>query len=282
MRTLIIASAAISMLLGGCAKDGEVVDPSELVGGGEDRPAGKADCPNCDDSGPNAFIQAGLESRFYRPGDKWHVAFQFRNRGIMGKEDFLQPTSKDSWAASGLYLFEYTAKSVREDVFRNSEGSDQYREVVDIEVTQVDPDQVGLGGAGYFESERLDRHHKKVSFRMNDLTDALDVTYYTRSYPNGRTVEAPTNSALTLNDSVFPVSVPRLLRGSADVIGSELGLPQDLRMVADSIDAGWVDRVYKRFRFANGDTVYWAKGYLWPFFIENAQGRGLLIDGQAN
>ncbi|MFT7622922.1 MAG: hypothetical protein ACI9WU_002097 [Myxococcota bacterium] len=279
MRNLIITSLALSLAFVGCAKDdGEVIDPASLIGGDE-RPAGKADCPNCDETGPNAFIQAGLETRFYKGGDKWHVAFQFRNRGMMGKEDVL---FADAETQSGIFLFEYEALRVRNDVFRTSDGGDQRREVVEIAVTQVDPAKVGLDGAGYFESERLDRQQHKVHFTMNDLTDALEVTYFDRQYPNGHTVQAPRNSALSLTDSIFPVNVPRLLRGSASVIGSEVHLPQDLEVIANSLDATWRDRSYKRFAFENGDIVYWAKGYLWPFYIENAQGRGLLIDGLAN
>ena len=265
---IIFTALLASALLTGCNTAEETVDEPN-------RPAGKADCPNCDPSGSTAFVQAGLETRWYRPGDKWHVAFQFQNRNDVNKEDILLATQRDEWTKSGVFLFQYEALTASEDEFNN-----QIRDIISIGVRQVDPAEVNLDGAGYFESERLDTHTHRVSFRMNDLTDALDITEYSRRYPNGRTTLAPSNAALSLNSNIFPVNVPRLLVGGADVTAPEL--PQDLRIIADSMDAGWAERTYKKYDFRNGDVVYWAKGYLWPFFIENAQGRGLLIDGKAN
>lgn len=272
MRTLfVIAPLALALVFAGCATD-EVVDGVPAVE--DDRPAGKADCPNCDPAGPGAFVQAGINTRWYVPGDKWHVAFQFRNRGQRAKELFLSPTQNDEWTRSGLFLFEYQALAAGEGVFEN-----QTRKVIEIGVTQVDPADVNLDGPGFFESERVDTYHKRVHFRMNDLTDAIDTTVWSRDYPNGRTTDAPSKSELTMPGSVFPVNVPRLLAGAKTVAAPTL--PNDLAIVANALDATWQDRGYKRFDFRNGDTVYWAEGYLWPFYIENAQGRGLLIDGFA-
>lgn len=239
--------------------------------------AGKADCPNCDPNGPNAFAQADISSRWYTPGDGWQVAFQFRNRGVMSKTDFLRPTKGDEWTKSGVFLFGYRVT--------RSLDADEYtygRKAVEIEVDQLDPAQVAIGSTyldtlGYFETERLDTHEFKLAFRMNDLTDAIDVTYYNRNYPNGRTLPASNKYSLSLPSSIFPVNVPRLLVNEPWVTAPKL--PQDLEVLANAIDAGWTNRAYKKFEFKNGDRVFWAAGDPWPFYIENSQGRGLLLRG---
>ncbi|MFT5433950.1 MAG: hypothetical protein ACI9OJ_004662 [Myxococcota bacterium] len=268
--TALIVVLTAGLALGCGSTEAETIDENQVGQG-----SGKEDCPNCDPNGANAFDQAELDARWYRAGDKWTVAFQFRNNGEMAREDFLLPTQRDEWVQSGLFLFQYQA-------LRGIEASPETsnRPAVEIAVTQVDPTQVGLDALGYFESERLDRHEHKLHFRMNDLTDAIDVTYFGRRYPNGKTVKASSKSELALNSSIFPVNVPRLLAGAKTVVAPSL--PADLAKVADAVVPGWNDRSYKRFDFRNGDVVYWAKGTLWPFYVENSQGRGLLLDGQAN
>lgn len=276
MRSLITTTAAVAaamVLVIGCGGESAPSDPAS--GGDPAKPVAKGDCPNCDPAGPGAFVQAELDTRWYVPGDKWHVAFQFRNRGMMSREDFLRPTQKDQWVYSGAFLFEYVAVAASSDEFGG-----QMRDIIEIEVTQVNPYDVGLGEVGYFETERVDTHEHKVRFRMNDMTDALDVTYFGRQYPNGLTVAAPSKAALSLPTSLFPVNVPRLLVGGANVVAPEL--PDMMALIGDSLDSEWRTRSYKRYVFRNGDVVYWAPGFLWPFYIENAQGRGLLIDGKAN
>lgn len=271
MRTLILV-AGLALVFAGCAKDdAETADENVPAAGA----AGKADCPNCDPAGAGAFEQAGLDARWYNAGDKWHVAFQFTNNGSASRTDFILPTQNDAWTRSDLFLFEYEALRATEDVFQN-----QWRPVIEISVRQVEVAEAGLGGAeSFFGTQRVDTYQHKVHFRMNDLTDAIDVTYFGRDYPNGRTVAAPSKGALALGDSIFPVNVPRLLVGGADVVAPTL--PQELANLADSLLPGWRDRTFKKYTFDNGDVVYWEKGYLWPFYVENSQGRGLLLNGQA-
>ena len=269
----VIGLVAVSFI--GCTDEAPA-----LISADDMRPvgyAGKADCPNCDPNGPSAFDQAEISSRWYVPGDEWQVAFQFRNRGVMTKTDFLRPTKSDQWTRSGVFLFGYRVMRALD--------ADEYtygRKAVEVEVDQVDPAQVQIGqtsldSLGYFETERVDRHEYKLRFRMNDLTDAIDVTYFNRSYPHGRTVAASNKYSLALPSSIFPVNVPRLLVDAPWVTAPEL--PRDLEVIADSVDSTWRDRRFKKFEFANGDRVFWAEGDPWPFYIENSQGRGLLLRG---
>ena len=272
MRTLIL-TAALAIAVAGCAKEEDEALPT-----GEKEPgaAAKADCPNCDPAGPGAFEQAKLDTRWYQAGDTWHVAFQFRNHGEMSRTDFIKPTQKDAWIRSEVYLFEYEAVRADRDVFGN-----QWRDIIEISVKQVTPSEAGFMGAdSYFGAERLDRQQYKIHFRMNDLTNALDVTYFNREYPHGRTVLAPTLAALTIADSVFPVNVPRLLVNAPDVIAPEL--PAALADLSAALGLGFENKTFKKFDFDNGDVVLWEPGYLWPAYVENAQGRGLLLDGMAN
>ena len=274
---LTVALIAVTVLSGVACGDAvpETITPNDLLPIGY---AGKADCPNCDPNGPSAFVQADVGTRWYTPGDEWQVAFQFRNRGVMSKADFLRPTKGDEWTRSGVFLFGYRVMRALD--------ADEYtygRKAVEIEVDQVDPAQVLMGTTtldtlGYFETERVDTHEHKLRFRMNDLTDAIDVTYFNRSYPNGRTLPASNKYSLALPSSIFPVNVPRLLVNEPWVTAPTL--PKDLAVIADAMDSGWKDQAYKRFEFKNGDRVFWAAGDPWPFYIENSQGRGLLLRGK--
>jgi hypothetical protein len=281
MRNFLLITAGIGLMFVSVVGCGDTAP--ESISANDMRPigyAGKADCPNCDPNGPGAFEQAQISARWYAPGDEWQVAFQFRNRGVMTKTDFLRPTKSDEWTKSGVFLFGYRVTEAFD--------ADEYtygRKAVEVEVDQVDPAQVRIGKTsldtlGYFETERVDRHEYKLTFRMNDLTDAIDVTYFNRSYPHGRTVRASNKYALALPSSIFPVNVPRLLVDQPWITAPVL--PRDLEIIADAVDSGWRNRRFKKFEFANGDRVFWAEGDPWPFYIENGQGRGLLLRGAVN
>ena len=140
MRLTLTMALAAALTLGCSSSEPETIDPNNTGTAA----AGKADCPNCDPNGPSAFEQAEIGARWYSPGDKWTVAFQFLNRGEMSHEDFLLPTKNDQWVQSGVFLFQYEALRALEP---SPETGD--RAGIEISVEQADPDAAGFGSLGY-------------------------------------------------------------------------------------------------------------------------------------
>ena len=98
LASLIVLLAA-SLSQAGCGANEE--DGAAGLGPG----AAKADCPDCDPAGPNAFVQAGLGDGFYQAGQSWQVAFRYNHnpRPEMRGDVFLE---RDT-TASEIYLFDY-------------------------------------------------------------------------------------------------------------------------------------------------------------------------------
>ena len=268
MRTFISLTSAL-VILAGCSEESPTVVNSNPAGTSAtgSSAGGKEDCPDCDPAGPDAFTQAKLGVRWYKPGDKWFVAFQFSQRAEAHREEVFLANKR---VETPVFLFQYAAVKATKGTFQN-----QVRDIIEIAVTQADPSALGAA-ADLFDAERLDRHQRKLHFRMNDLTDALDVTYFSREYPHGRTVRAPSKANFAVGSSLFPVNVPRLLVNAPKVVAPVLSA--DLQVVANALVPGWRDKSYNRYDFENGDVVFWGTGDLWPFYVENQQGAGLLVN----
>lgn len=266
-RTLIILVGALALALGACGSSGDTDSP----GGGGDTPAGaaaKADCPDCDPAGPNAFVQTGIGSGFYTVGDHWQVAFRYVHKPMAERraDVFLGTDVADSEA----FLFEYDVTGVSQQVFDNVQ-----REVATIEITQGTP--AGPDG-DLFTPERIDTYEHKVVFRMNDLLDPTSEKLFNREYPHGKLVHLDQKSSLQMGASLFPRTIPRLLvSGAVDAPAPEL--PADLEDIADAMVDGWRTRTYKRYTFDNGDLAYWTQDsdQYWPFYVRNVQGHGVLV-----
>ncbi len=269
MRLFLILLSVSALALGACGST------SGSDGGGDSgastdtgATASKADCPDCDPAGPNAFVQTGVGSGFYEAGDTWQVAFRYihtpeaeRRADVFLGEDV---------GISEAFLFDYVVDGLDREVFDNVQ-----RDVATITVTQATP--TGANG-DLFSTDRIDTYEHKVVFTMNDLLDPTSEVLYGREYPNGKLVHLDQKSSLQMGASLFPRTIPRLLvNGAVDAPAPEL--PEDLADIADAMADGWRDRTYKRYTFDNGDLAYWSqdRDEYWPFFVRNAQGFGVLV-----
>ena len=264
----VVLAATLGLLLflswaqSGCGTE-EPVEPTAI--GPE---AAKADCPDCDPAGPNAFVQAGVGSGFYQAGQSWQVAFRYNHspRAEMRGDVFFE---RDT-TTSEVYLFDYvvtaTDKMVVDSVLRQT---------ATVEVTQASP---AGAEADLFGPERIDGNQQKVTFTMNDLLEPVSETITSRRYPNGKRVELDSKSSLRMGASIFPRTIPRLLvSGSTE--GPAPEVPADLQDVLDALNPTWSVGTYRRYTFDNGDVVYWARDreQYWPFYVQNRQGEGVLV-----
>jgi hypothetical protein len=261
MRTVALLTAALAFsAFSAC---GELTKTTDDPGA-----AAKADCPDCDPAGPNAFIQAGVADSFYTASSTWQVAYRFNETPLTNKTpDIFLPEEETQ---SEAFLFEYRVVGLKKDVFNNV-----LRDVVTIEVTQ------GAATGTYgdlFDPSRVDGFEKKVVFEMNDLLDPIRETVFTSDYPNGKTVELDSASSLTTGGSTYPRTIPRLL-AAGGIDAPAPSLPVDLMDIADAMNPTWAEQSYKKYVFDNGDQVYWTKGNgdLWPFYVRTQRGEGVLV-----
>jgi hypothetical protein len=266
---LIVALAALC----GCSSDDglKTEDPGKTVG--------KGDCPDCDPAGPSAFEQADMGLRFYAPGDGWQVAYQFKVRNDMAREALGADQLPDDPAElpmvqeerrveiSDVFLFDYAVQDVTKRQIENV-----VRDVALIRVAQA------ISASALFSQERLDTHEYALEFELDDLLRPLRETFFNREYPHGKTIEVDRVSSLSgleAGPSLFPHVVPRVLTSGADADAPMM--TAELETVADDRVPGWRTAKYMKYEFANGDLVFWAKGQLWPFYVDCQQGYGLLV-----
>jgi len=258
MRTRLIAASAAIIIGGALAACGQGAGDGAGTPDPTGPPSAKADCPDCDPAGPNAFIQANVGAGFYQVGDTWLVAHRFVNRPEIEKHGdvFLGTDEVESEA----FAFRYRVLALDREVF------DQVvRDVVTIEITQDTP---AGPGAALFSPERVDRVEHRVVFVMNDLLDPVRETVYSNDYPHGKSLELDSRASLTTGGSVFPRTVPRLL-AAGGVPSAAPELPADLADIAESYDPAWGEATYVRYAFDNGDVAYWSRdrGHYWPFYV---------------
>ena len=300
--THILVTALLATALGcaGAQSDGN--------NAGDSGQAAKGDCPDCDLAGPGALVQAGITDRFYAPGDSWKVGFQFNQRSDMNMNLVLNVPESDlelgdsvqsATNRTDVFLFDYQVTSLRQDVFEPNAYTKVKRDVAEIEVTAGHPSTVP---AGLVSTQDIGAFEHKVVFEMNDLLDPVSETIYSRRYPNGLKVELEHKSRLETGSSPFPHTIPRVLVNETGYInGAEINISPELEALADATRPGWRSEVYFVFTFNNAETwvdeegvvklnvnfigepagyrdvVYWAPGDLWPFYIRNDQGAGVLV-----
>jgi hypothetical protein len=276
--------------------------------GGSTGQTAKGDCPDCDLAGPGALVQAGVADRFYVPGDAWKVGFQFNQRSDMNMNLVLNVPESDlefgdrtqsATNRTDVFLFDYRVTGLHQDVFEPNAYTKVKRDVAEIEVTAGHPSTVP---AGLVSNQDIGAFEHKVVFEMNDLLDPVSETIYSRRYPNGRKVELDHKSRLKTGSSAFPHTIPRVLVNETGYInGAEIQLSPELEALANATRPGWRNEVYFVFTFNTAemwvdeegvikldvnfigepagyrDVVYWAIGDLWPFYVRNDQGAGVLV-----
>jgi hypothetical protein len=243
----------------------------------------KGDCPDCDPAGPGAFEQADMGLRFYMGGDRWQMAYQFKLRDDMAREtlrnadlpddptDFAMVQEERQVHVSDPFLFEYSVLKVDKRVIDNVQ-----RDVCRIRVEQSET------ATAQFSQDRLDSHEYALEFEMDDLLRPVREIFYNRQYPHGKMVEVDKESSLSALDSgsnLYPHMVPRVLTTGDTVKGTDIAplMTPEMEAIANELAAGWLNDDYTRYEFANGDVAFWAKGKLWPFYMNSQQGYGLLV-----
>jgi hypothetical protein len=239
----------------------------------------KGDCPDCDPAGPSAFEQADMGLRFYLPGDRWQVAYQFKIRNDMAREALradqlpddpseLSMVQEDLQVTiSDVFLFDYAVLSLSKRVVDNV-----LRDVAQVRVEQ------GISNSAQFSQDRIDTHEFALEFELDDLLRPLSETFYNREYPHGKRIEVDHVSSLSgleSGSSLYPHVVPRVL--TAGATGDAPAMTAELEAIADDAIPGWRELSFRKYEFANGDLVFWAQGQLWPFYVDCKQGYGLLI-----
>ena len=245
----------------GCSDEGGI---STTLSGG------KADCPDCDPSGPNAFIQAGFSSRFYAAGDTFYVGWRYFDHNDMDKSLRL---ADERVTMSDFYLFKYDVVSVHERIVDRTR-----RQVATIRISQAFPSQVSefAGASVLFANHQLTRHQYMLTFEMDDLLRPISETLYSKQFPNGRTVQSDLDSTLNGNSDLFPRIIPRIYKSQGT--DALVQLPDELHQLAKTFVPAYENQVMRQFEFKdNGDIVFWRNGDLWPFFTRTKQGEGILL-----
>ena len=272
-RTSALLIVVLVALWGCSADDGGLKDDTQLK-------VGKGDCPDCDPHGGSAFEQADMGLRFYAVGDAWKFAWQFKVRNDMAREaltvdqlpddpsEFPMVQEDRQVSISAPFLFEYSVLKVDQRKLDN----------VIRDVARIRIEQAAGATADLYSQDRLDRHEFALEFELDDLLRPLRETFFNRQYPHGKVIEVEKISALSgleSGPSLFPHVVPRVL--VADAADAAPAMTPELEAIADAQSAGWRDASYRKYEFANGDLVYWAKGQVWPFYMDTQQGFGLLV-----
>jgi hypothetical protein len=288
------ASAALAgaLAVSACASESApAMDPTD-----QEKPAaGKADCPDCDDTGPGALVQAGLYDGFYEAGHTWRVAWQFTQRTDMEMKPVLHVDPLDlpaessalaSRSVSDVFLFDYAVLGTAERIFTAKDGTRVKRQVATIRIAPGDP--AATAHQEVFSAQEIGRFEPKFVFELNDLLEPVAETIFSRTYPNGRRIEVDSVSRLATGSSLFPHAVPRVLTGAVTVFGDDFAdrVSPEVAAAADAFAPGWRSRTYNAYTFegkgeieGQGDVVAWAKGDLWPFYVKTDQGEGVLVEG---
>jgi hypothetical protein len=277
MKQVLSLLLAVGLLaMAGCGTSGDDAGEEQTKTG----MVGKGDCPDCDPHGGSAFEQAQMGLRFYVAGDSWQMAYQFKVRNEMERKPVsAQQLSDDPTATAILneeagahvtdvYLFNYFVTKVDERILDNVK-----RQVAAIRVDQATP----TANQELFAEERLEGPELALVFELDDLLRPVSETLFNAEYPHGKTIQVDKESSLSGLDSgssLFPHMVPRVLTVGAD--SSAPAMTPELEAAADALAPGWRGDTYRKFEFSNGDVVFWAKGALWPFYMDSQQGYGLL------
>lgn len=284
-----IALAAIA--LGGCSSDdagtsepaGKSTTPAAATGakdvfGGSGY---KADCLDCAEDGPNAFVQLGLGDRFWKVGDAWQVAYQLKTdirvqRAPLPFQEKLGEPS-DAKQDVGLALLDFAVVAIGS---RSTGGVE--RATATIRITQGE----GRGAIGQIVGEdeiRVDETTRSIDLEIDDLLRPVSVTEYSGPrgrYPNGKTVQLDPRESLRNIGSAFPYVVPNAYLGAEKTALPPL--PEVLSEMASATRQGAADRQYFHFDLANfgadsAEQVYWAAGDLWPFYVDTPTASGVLV-----
>ncbi len=261
MRKWTILLAAL--LLAGCAADTQA--PVEVAETDNTAPGGKGDCVDCDPTGPSAFEQLGLGTGFWTPGQSWQVVYLLKTDDQvqmqpMGFGQEIRPNS-------GMVVLDFEVT----ELFTIEDG-DVQRPAATIRISQT----VADGSLRQFVEAveiQADDSTNEIALTMDDLFRPIGVTEFTEQNPNGRYFEQDGDSVVRNTSNGFPYVVPNVhLDPATSVVPA---LPPELHVIAEDVRAGYDTEVLSVFELGD-ETVYWAEGDLWPFYVETPFAVGIL------
>ncbi len=274
---LALAVAGCSGESGGGAapEDDKGVEAPVEVGGKEVARGDKADCLDCDLSGPHAFAQLRLGQRFWKVGDAWQVAWLLRadNRVQMQELQFQQPIKTEV----GLTLLDFR---VIELGSHTADGREHATATIRITQGQATGSLSELLAGRQVQVDELTA---QVDLVIDEFLRPVSVTEYSGprgAFPNGRTFRSDPRQAVRSLDTSFPYVVPNAYLGAARQ--SLPALPETLAPVAAAARPDYETGSYFFFDLQgrgleSAERVYWAPGDLWPFYVETPGAIGVLV-----
>ncbi len=276
-RLSIILTAALAFTA--CSSDDDETKPEETPVEVNDKDtynsAGyKADCLDCDENGPNAFVQLDIGTEFWKVGQSWQVVYQLNTdtRVQMQAQQQIGPAQEEV----GFIVLDFEVIDSGTRVIGTSE-----RATATLKITQGNaPGTIGQLIEGSIV--RADEVTAAVELELDDLFRPVSVTEYSGprgSYPNGRTLQLDWRDAVRSFDSAFPYVVPNAKRAGKTVapVYEPTGL---LGQVAEAANV-----TGEAFFFDIGnegansaEQVYWRAGDLWPTVVRTGAFEGVLIN----
>lgn len=236
----------------------------------------KADCIDCTEDGPNAFVQLGLGDRFWKVGDTWQVAYQLRSdtRVQMEPMKLQQKAIEDV----GLVVLDFEVIGLGA---RETGGVE--RQTAKIKITQGE----ARGNASALLSGntlKIDGVTARVDLELDDLLRPVTVTEYSGpqgQFPNGLVTQVDPRHALRSLDSAFPYVVPNAYLGAEKT--TLPAVPEALAGVAEVTRADYQSASYFFFDLEgrgleSAERVYWRAGDLWPYLVETPYATGILVN----
>lgn len=279
--TLAVLMAAFA--LGGCNSDSSTdseekapatageVGTKDVFNGGY-----KADCLDCAEDGPNAFVQLGLGDRFWKTGDAWQVVYVVRsdNRTQMQPMQLEQKAIEDV----GLVVLDFEVIGIGAHSTAGVE-----RATAKIKITQGEA-RGNAGAAIEGGTIKVDQITARIDLELDDLLRPVSVTEYSGpegQFPNGQTTQLDPREALRNMDSAFPYVVPNAYLDASKTALPEL--PEQLKPVADASQADHKDAQYFFFDLEgkgleSAERVYWRAGDAWPYLVETPYATGILVN----
>jgi len=268
---MLLLLASLTLLVGvACSEDSEPVDGSGETEGTE--AGGKEDCIGCDPEGPSAFEQLGLGDGFWQVGDSWQVVYLLKtdSRVQMQPMEFGQQERPD--AGMTVLSFEVT------EIY-SVEVEGVLRPAATIVITQT---QAAGQLRQHVEAVEIqaDANVEQISLVIDDLFRPISITEFDANHPNGLYIQADTDAIARSAGNGFPYVVPNV---SVDHATAPLPiLPPELHVVAADMRQGYDTQDYAYFDIGGfgsfaSESVYWAQGDLWPFYVETEFAAGILV-----
>lgn len=290
----ILGTLALAAAVFGC-DDATRTDTEGTAGAGDEKAGGeaadpsskdllssagyKADCIDCDPTGPNALTQLGLRGEFWKVNDRWQVAYLMRSDTRVQMQDLpLQAAGPGTLADAGFVILDFKVQSRGTASIGGRE-----RDTATLEITQGQA-QGSVSRLITAQNElAVNEVMERMELTLDDLLRPVSVTSYSGprgDFPNGLTVQLDPRQAVRSLDASFPYVVPNayLHAEKRDLPV----LPEALAAIAQATRPGYRDVQYYFFDMSgrgsdSTEQVYWGVGDPWPFLVETPNAIGVLV-----